>query len=121
MIEQKRLTSGHAIRLLSVPREDDQIRYAKQACEGELSVRGLGDLIDGKVSDTKLFGGKPFPAAKYKEPRPAEIREQEKLMSRAVGTKVKIDGTTRSGKVILAYYSSDELNRIIEFLTKRKM
>jgi ParB family chromosome partitioning protein len=70
-----------------------------------------------------LFNVKHFAGLtkKDKPPKSAEIREAERTLSKALGTKVKIDGTMDSGKVILVYYSMDELSRIAELLKKHNI
>ena len=109
LIANKQLTLGHALRLLSVTDASKQITYAERAVAENLSVRALGELIDGK------FAG--FNSTSSSKPAKApEIREQEKILSRALGTKVKIEGTTAHGKIILAYHAAEELNRLVEYL-----
>jgi ParB family chromosome partitioning protein len=125
MLERKKLTYGHAIRLLALQDESDKIKYARAAAENELSVRELGDLIDGRNADAngRLFNVKQFEilSKKSRPSKEIEIREQEKLLSRAAGTKVRIEGTMAAGRVILSYYSADELNRIVQLLKKRNI
>jgi ParB family chromosome partitioning protein len=114
-IEQKKLSYGHAIRLLAVDSQPKLIEYAKAAVAGDLSVRALGELIDG---NKKLFNDKQFTNTGHSVPiiKPVEIREQETLLSRAIGTKVEISGNNKFGKVSVAYYSADELTRITNLL-----
>lgn len=112
-ISRKELTLGHAIRLLSVSDQQKQINFARRAVDENLSVRALGELIDGKMPE--------FASNKTKPAKAPEIREQEKLLSRAVGTKVKIDGTLEHGKVVIGYYSAEELERIVNYLKNRKI
>lgn len=114
-IANKQLTAGHAIRLLSVTDQQKQITYARRAVDENLSVRALGELIDGKAPSFD-FGNKSAKPAKA-----PEIREQEKILSRAIGTKVKIDGTLEQGKVVIGYYSSEELQRIVDYLKNHKI
>ena len=113
MISNKQLTAGHAIRLLGVNDSRKQIEYARKAVDENLSVRALGELIDGKLPNFVATGTKP---AKL-----PEIREQEKILSRAIGTKVKIDGTLSQGKVVIAYYAAEELERIVNYLKKHNI
>lgn len=110
LLETRQLTLGHALRLLSVTNAEQQIKYAEQAVADNLSVRALGELIDGKFTGLVNNGKSSKPAVT------PEIREQEKILSRAVGTKVKIQGTTERGKIILAYHAAEELNRLVEYL-----
>ncbi|MBO4726777.1 MAG: ParB/RepB/Spo0J family partition protein [Clostridia bacterium] len=113
LISRKELTLGHAIRLLSVTDQQKQINFARRAVDENLSVRALGELIDGKVPE--------FATGKTKPTKAPEIREQEKILSRAIGTKVKIDGTLDHGKVVIGYYSAEELERIVNYLKNHKV
>lgn len=113
MISHQKLTAGHAIRLLSVDNQQKQIDYARRAVDENLSVRALGELIDGKMPT--------FPSNKTKPAKAPEIREQEKILSRAIGTKVKIDGTLERGKVVIAYYAAEELERVVNYLKNHKI
>lgn len=112
-ISNKQLTAGHAIRLLGVSDEQKQLDYARRAVADNLSVRALGELIDGKMPD--------FASSKTKPAKAPEIREQEKILSRAIGTKVKIDGTLEHGKVVITYYAAEELERIVNYLKNHKI
>ncbi|MCQ2381909.1 MAG: ParB/RepB/Spo0J family partition protein [Clostridia bacterium] len=112
-ISHKKLTAGHAIRLMSVTDTQKQIEFARRAVDENLSVRALGELIDGKVLN--------FASNKVKPAKAPEIREQEKILSRAIGTKVKIDGTLDHGKVVIGYYSAEELERIVNYLKNHKI
>lgn len=112
-IAQKKLTAGHAIRLMALSDTQKQIEYARRAVDENLSVRGLGELIDGKMPVFALNKTKPAKAP--------EIREQEKILSRAIGTKVKIEGTMEHGKVVIGYYAAEELERIVNYLKNHKM
>ena len=112
-ISNQQLTAGHAIRLLGVADEQKQLEYARRAVNEGLSVRALGEIIDGKMP--------VFASGKTKPAKAPEIREQEKILSRAVGTKVKIDGSLERGKVVIAYYAAEELERIVNYLKNHKI
>jgi len=114
-ISNQQLTAGHAIRLMSVSDEQKQIDFARRAVNEGLSVRALGDLIEGKTTSFD------FGTSKAKPSKAPEIREQEKILSRAIGTKVKIDGTLERGKVVIAYYAAEELERVVNYLKNHKM
>ena len=107
-ITHKQLTAGHAIRLLGLTDPQKQIDFARRAVDENLSVRALGELIDGKIPS--------FTSNKTKPAKAPEIREQEKILSRAIGTKVKIEGSLDHGKVVIGYYSAEELERILNYL-----
>ena len=113
LISNQQLTAGHAIRLLGLSDQQKQIEYARRAVNEGLSVRALGEVIDGKMPN--------FVSGKSKPSKAPEIREQEKILSRAIGTKVKIDGTLDRGKVVIAYYAAEELERIVNYLKNHKI
>ena len=113
-ISKQELTAGHAIRLLGVADEQKQIEYARRAVNENLSVRALAELIEGKVPNFANMG-------KAKPSKAPEIREQEKILSRAIGTKVKIEGTLERGKVVIAYYAAEELERVVNYLKNHKI
>jgi ParB family chromosome partitioning protein len=115
-VEQKKLSYGHAIRLLGVADTHKLTEYAKTAVAEELSVRALGELIDG---NKKMFNDKQFnstPRGTVFNPKSPQIKDQEVMLTRAIGTKVEILGNTKNGKVSLSYYSADELVRITNLL-----
>ncbi len=114
-ISNQQLTAGHAIRLMSIDDEQKQIELARRAVNEGLSVRALGDLIEGKTASFDFGSGKVKPS------KAPEIREQEKILSRAIGTKVKIDGTLERGKVVIAYYAAEELERVVNYLKNHKI
>lgn len=114
-ISNQQLTAGHAIRLMSVSDEQKQIDFARRTVNEGLSVRALGDLIEGKTTSFD------FGTSKAKPSKAPEIREQEKILSRAIGTKVKIDGTLERGKVVIAYYAAEELERVVNYLKNHKI
>lgn len=114
-ISNQQLTAGHAIRLMSISDEQKQIDFARRAVNEGLSVRALGDLIEGKTTSFD------FGTSKAKPSKAPEIREQEKILSRAIGTKVKIDGTLERGKVVIAYYAAEELERVVNYLKNHKI
>ena len=57
---------------------------------------------------------------KRKTSRPVEITTIEDELRTLMGTKVRITGTEKSGKIELEYYSLDELNRLIDLMRSVK-
>lgn len=41
-------------------------------------------------------------------------------MARSLGTKVKIEGSEKRGKIVVEYYSRSELERLIDILDSQK-
>ena len=105
MIEEKVISVGHAKVLLSLEDAKKQIFYAKLIEEQHLTVRELEQIIK---KDTK-------PAKKEKEVD-LNVRlayeEFERKFESVLGTKVKITGGKKKGKIEIEYYSEDDLERI---------
>jgi ParB family chromosome partitioning protein len=101
-----RLSAGHARALLSAPAE-----HASAICETVLR-RGLS------VRETERLCG---PAGKRKTARnaaPPDVHRKslEEELSRRGGTRVRLRGTLKKGRVEIFYFSSEELDRLCEVL-----
>ena len=100
------LSAGHARALLSAPAEQ-----AEAICETVLR-RGLS------VRETERLCG---PAGKRKiargaAPHDVHRKSLEEELSRRGGTKVRLRGTSKKGRVEIFYFSSEELDRLCDVL-----
>ncbi len=116
MIEKNRLSAGHARALVVVEDANAQIRLAKQACDGKMSVRELEKAV-------KIFlnPGKTKPVAKEQS---IELKELITDMQRVFATKVSAIGNDNKGRIYIDYYSRDDLDRLsdlIELLKKKEI
>jgi len=99
------ISMGHARALLSLESAEDIKRFFGLIRKKGLSVRELENLIqsnDGKARRVKS-----------KEKRDFEIVALEEQLQKALGTKVRIKANKKRGKIIIEYYSLDDLDRII--------
>ena len=109
MIEEKAISVGHAKVLLSLEDIKKQIFYAKLVEEKNLTVRELEQIIK---KDLK-------PEKKEKEVDlnvKLAYEEFERKFESALGTKVKIFGGKKKGKIEIEYYSEEDLERIGKIL-----
>ena len=97
------ISAGHARAILSKPEEDREWAL-QQILNNELSVRQAENLQ--KTKDSK----KPRKTAS--DNRYTELMDD---LTRHLGTKVKISGGSK-GKIELFFYSTDELERLLETL-----
>ena len=107
MLVDGRLSAGHARALVSVE-PSRQTQLANLAVQQGWSVRQLERICAQSVP----------PAPK---PRPRVDRELSQLedMARSTfGTKAKIDGDRNRGKLVISYYSADDLQRIWDVLDR---
>jgi ParB family chromosome partitioning protein len=98
-----RLSHGHAKVLLGVE-ADAQLMLGRRVVAEGLSVRRTEDLVNA--------------AARTRRPRvvPVETVDLETRLARAIGTRVAIRGTARAGQIRIHYASSQELDRLLEWL-----
>jgi len=117
MIESGRLSSGHARSLVVIDDTNQQIKLAKQACDGKMSVRDLEKAVKNYLNPAKNTG------AKEKE-QSLELKELINEMQRVFATKVSAIGNDNKGRIYIDYYSRDDLDRlsdIIELIKKKEL
>ena len=107
------LTSGHARCLVALDSHVKKEQIAHKIIAEDLSVRATEELVKslGTRSDKK--------PTKKKQDAP-EIKSAEHALSTVLGTKVKINGDFKKGKIQLAYYNEEQLQTLYDFLMTAK-
>lgn len=100
------ITSGHARALLALEDKGAQAKAAEEIISKGINVRDTEKLVK------RLLSTKKATRKKYKIN--AEIQEIEERLKSIFGTKVRIMDNNRKGKIIIEYYSYEELDRILE-------
>lgn len=112
------MSAGHARAILMAVNPSDQQLLFRRIVEKGLSVREAEEaaalLTRGKKA--ARAGGGPVKQPAGSEP---ELRALEQKLIEKLGTKVEIRGTARKGRVEIAYYSADDLDRLLELLKIR--
>ncbi len=117
MIEDGKLSSGHARSLVVVDDTTQQIKLAKQAADGKMSVRELEKAVKNYLNPEKA------PKSKGAE-QSIELKELINEMQRVFATKVSAIGNDNKGRIYIDYYSRDDLDRLsdlIELLKKKEI
>jgi ParB family chromosome partitioning protein len=106
-----RLTEGHGRALGGLP-TDLQARVLDSVVGQELSVRQTEELV------RRLRAPKPTPeeAVPVRNTDP-DLERVEEDLRRALGTKVSLARSRRGGRIVIEYYSDEELGRLYERLT----
>lgn len=115
MLIDSMISSGHARTLLPIEDADTQYQIATSVFDEKLSVRETEKLIKNIL--------KPVIVAKEEiavtRAEKFVYRDLEERMKKVIGTKVNIKNkNNNNGKIEIEYYSSDELERIIELIEK---
>lgn len=105
-----RLTEGHGRALGGLPTEL-QSRVLDSVVGQELSVRQTEELV------RRLREPKPIPEEPPAKTTDPELERVEEELRRALGTKVSLARSRRGGRIVIEYYSDEELNRLYERLT----
>lgn len=108
MIEDGKLSAGHARSLVVIQDRDAQIKLAKQVCEKKLTVRDLENAV--KVNK------KPKNEATGKNKISNEFHELIMDMQRVFGTKVFVMGSENRGRIYIDYFNKDDLDRIYDLV-----
>ncbi len=106
-VMEGRLSMGHARVLAGVPNGADQRKLHALILQKGLSVRQAEDLI--KKSKGRGKSKKAIPDA--------YMQSLADSLKRSLGTKVDIVKKGKQGKVVIHFYSDDELDRLLERLS----
>ena len=104
------LTMGHAIALLALPTESEQLRLREQILAHDWSVRTTEDSV--RVQRAVRVGAP--------RRRTAEIVALEDRLARALMTRVRLRGNGRRGTIEVTYATADELERLTGLLEGRR-
>ncbi len=104
---------GHARALLSIRDEAQQKIFWRKTTDKGLSVRELENIIKSEAG--VLSRGRKT-TGERKDPYVVSVEEE---LQRALGTKVRIAAKKKRGKIIVEYYSNDDLERITKIMTRQ--
>jgi ParB family chromosome partitioning protein len=107
LIETDHLSAGHAKVLLGLASPAEQLRVAHLVVTQNLSVRETEKILASGLSVRKR---------NTKELRRSPLSDVEDRLQKRLGTKVSVLNGRRGGKVIIHYFSSAELDGILEQL-----
>jgi ParB family chromosome partitioning protein len=99
LIQAGKLTQGHARVLLTLPGEKDQKRFVEKVLKEDISVREL----ERAVKSNAVRKESPFSYA-------------EETLRETLKTKVQITYRKNKGKIIIEFYSKDDLRRIVDLM-----
>jgi len=107
-ISKNTITAGHAKAILSLPAEMDQLRVCNLVVKKGLSVRETESLVS-----RRSLGGKKIEIKKDQN-----ISDLELQLQQLFGTRVRIVHGKKRGRIQIEYYSTEDLNRILDMLSR---
>lgn len=114
MLEAGSITTGHGRTLVSLENEALQIKLAEKIAGEHLNVRDTEKIVKRLLTGTRTIQKRNI----EKEERDILLLDIEDRLKQILGTKVKIIKGRNKGKIVIEYYSGDELERIIETILK---
>jgi ParB family chromosome partitioning protein len=114
LVEEEKLTMGHARALLGVDDQDIQRNLAKNIIEHSLSVRETERRIKKIICGESAIAD-VLPASSRDN---ANIRAAETKLRRRLGTQVRLLPSQRGtgGKIEIEYYNDNDLDRLYQLL-----
>ena len=110
LVEDEKLSMGHARALLALPSPQMQKQVASEILSRSLSVRETERMIQRLLTT----GGKRKTASvQVDDPN---TRTAEEKLCRWLGTKVRIIPNARGGRIEIEYYSDSDLDRIFNLI-----
>lgn len=115
MVQEGMITEGHARALIPIENPDLQFQTAMTVMDNNLSVRETEKLVKRVLNPTSSADKNA-----WKQVDQVVYDKLEENLRNLMGTKVSIQRKKKDkGKIVIDYYSSEELERLMEWFTKR--
>lgn len=117
VLEQVRtgaLSAGHARVLAGLDKDAQKLDLARRTLAEGWSVRQL-EQVAAAMKQEEEQPAKPQPKAKV---LPAELSEFENRVRETLGVRATLTGSAKKGKIVLQYYSQEELEHLNDLLTQ---
>ena len=111
LLANGKISTGHAKLILSLENANERNMLCYNILRRLLSVREAENL---------LFKLKQKPTTKIKSAKDNNVITIEEELQRILGTKINIDHKKKRGKIVIEYYSTQDLERILGLLRKAK-
>lgn len=110
MVEQGRLSAGHARALLAIPDENRRREAAEYAVEQGLTVRELERYVKKLTApEAAASAGQDSSAQLY-------VHAVSQRLSQSLGRRITLKPGRKKGKIEIEYYSNDDLDTLIALL-----
>ena len=111
---REELSMGHAKAIGALSSPDQQIRLARKSIKQGWSVRKLEEEV------RKLAEGKPAQKSSKKEAKLPGLAALEDRLRSKLGTRVRILPSGKGGRIEIAYFSPEDLERLTDMMESIK-
>ena len=119
MLSTGEITIGQARPILALA-EENHASVAQIIVEKGMNARQAEAYVKKIVESSKKGAAEPTEDPEKEIFYQREIEYIQQRLRTALGTKVKLDDRQGKGKIVIEYYSKDERERLLEFLTEKK-
>ncbi len=133
LLSEGQISPGHARALLGTPDRGYQEMLAKAVIAEGLTVRTIEDMVrehngggEADASEAPAEGPRPVQDGEQPQTSPAPRRlpppgilELEELLSGHLNTRVKVDLSSKHGKVVVEFATLEDLERIYKLMVGR--
>lgn len=112
LINEGKISMGHGRALLGVKKKELLPKLVKKIIDEDINVRQLEKYIQQLNQDV------PRETNKQTVKKDIFIEEQENVLRNRFGTTVTIKQRKKKGKIEIEFFSTDDLNRILDLLDK---
>ena len=107
---QGKITEGHARAMLSLRSEKAQLQVLRAVLKSGLSVRQTEEMVRRLTEEPR-----PGPSPDRKPP---ELKALEDEFRQALGTKVNLTRGSKGGRLVIYFYSEEELQGIYDHIVR---
>ncbi len=123
LILESKITESHARAILSLEDENQREEFAKEIVENGYSVRECEKIVKERKNNNSTQDNQETEnnneSIKKEKKKDPNIRQLENDLEKIFSTKVNVlDKNGKEGKIVIEYYSSDDLSRIMDMLEK---
>jgi len=118
LVQDRKLSEGHARALLSISDPTELLRVAREAADQGWSVREVESRTRGDTPPPPGYSSASpsQPRAPQKMPS-ADVRRVEDALRKRLGTDVRVTARRRGrGFLSISYYSNEDLARVLELI-----
>ena len=112
LVKDGTLSAGHARVLAGLDSDEEKISLARSCAAEGWSVRQLEAVAAARRELP------PPPAPKRVKVLTVELSELERRIRECMGVRATLTGTEKKGRIVLQYYSREELERLSELLDR---
>jgi ParB family chromosome partitioning protein len=111
-VQEERLSMGHARAISGLDSAEVQKALAERVERKDLSVREVEDLVRRRKRQAKARGQVARPGARV------HLDAVEERLAEALGTPVAVQGTEQRGRIVIEYYSPEQLDALLARLER---